>query len=214
MTLPNMDAIVEATMPQQRDCHFSQFCRGLTWSLVKNLIPFFSPPADKWIFISKYAISLFFITHILSSPCHLHVISMSSPCHLHIISISSPYLADMAIDIPTFEPFSAAKALIPRCPGSTCRTRRPPDAPRAPRAPRGAQRPGGSWTRSRGRRLRGAWKVRVLEGFPQKNIDLPISINIYIIYIYTPAAEEKMIWNQIKLLILWMVSISVQHPKI
>lgn len=73
VTLPHMDAIVEATMPQQRDCHFSQFCRGLTWSLIKNLIPFFSHPADKWMFISKYAISWLFITHILSSPYHLHI---------------------------------------------------------------------------------------------------------------------------------------------
>lgn len=61
------------TTAQQRDCHFSQFCRGLTWSLVKNLIPFFSHPADKWMFISKYAISWLFITHILSSPYHLHI---------------------------------------------------------------------------------------------------------------------------------------------
>ena len=98
---------------------------------------------------------------------------------------------------PPFAPFSA-KAPIPRCPGSTCRTRRPLHAPRA----RAVRCPAGSWSpRSRGRRLRGVGRCECL-GDWAGNTDIHGYSKIF-------SSSWGKRWSRIKLLILWMSLFSI-----
>ena len=139
---------------------------------------------------------------------HLQICYFMAFHHPHsIISISSPYLADMAMISPHLSHFLQPRrrsldAQVQLAGLEGRRTRHARHGARSALEEVGREAEGGA------SRLEGD---AIFGGIPPKKTQI---LQYQYLYIYTPAAEEKMIWNQIKLWILWMVSISFQHPKI